>query len=710
MTVLASKAHLTGWRTTMAEELQEFYSEYLQEVVSTADSQGVFHDAAFVENMTDFLEDQGYVEDCSYLGFIKKERGIKADAWAYNESNGLLTLIVADFRMAASVPTITATEVDRDFKRVEKFWQYARRKDFANALEESTPAYSLVYQLNNNEIEVQRIQMVLVTNALLSERISESILSKRQSEDIKLPVSHEIWDISRLCNIRTSGKSKEDIVIDCREVNQNGIPCLQGATEECGDYRVFLMIFPGEFLANLYDRYGERLLEQNVRTFLQFRGKINKGIKRTILIEPHMFIAYNNGLTVTAEDVTLSDDGGSILSIKNLQIVNGGQTTASLFTTRAQEGMDKLKNVFVQVKLTVIPEDKVEEVVPLISEYANTQNKVSAADFFSNHPFHLRIQEFSRRFIANPANGSLRGSYWYYERTKGQYNNAMARLTKPQIAKFKMTNPKSQMFTKTDLAKFVFSWDKRPTDVSLGAQKCFAKFAKETGDAWSKKDADYNELYFKELIAKAIIFRYLDGEVKKQSWYGGYKANIVTYTIAKFKDVLDAQSLTLNLQNIWDAQAVPENIRRYLLEIAREVNSCIQDTPNPATNVTEWCKTQSCWNNVKSLEILPDFDLVKYCVWADARQSEGRTAASTQRMLNKVEKQKYVIEQGCGYWKALGSFIVDREFSISEKEMNILSLACQFDSTGKIPSDKQSVVLIQLEERMKQEGFFVEKA
>lgn len=693
----------------MNEDLQSFYDEYIQDVVSTADSEGDFHDAAFVENMSAFLEEQGYLEECSYIGYIKKVQGIKADAWDYNAANGVLSLLVADFKMSSSVPTITESEVDKDFRRLEKFWAYTKRKEFVEALEESTPVYSLIYRLNQEGLEVRRVQMILITNALLSERASEDVLSKRSSNEGDAPVSYEIWDLGRRYSIEASGKAREDIEIDCREVSPQGIPCLQGTSIECGDYQVFLLIMPGEFLADLYDRHGERLLEQNVRTFLQFRGKINKGIKRTILQEPHMFIAYNNGLTVTAEKVTLSEDKSHLLSITNMQIVNGGQTTASLFTTRAQEGKDKLKDVYVQVKLTVIPEDKVEVIVPLISEYANTQNKVSAADFFSNHPFHLRIQDLSRRLIANPSTGNLRGTYWYYERTKGQYNNAMARLTKSEIGKFKLSYPKTQMFTKTDLAKFVLSWDKRPTDVSYGAQKCFAKFASEIGSSWEKKDTSYNELYFKELVAKAIIFRYLDNEIKKQAWYGGFKANIVTFTIARFKEYLDSHNLTFNLQKLWDLQDLPSDIKRYLLAIAQEVNTCIQDTPNPSTNVTEWCKTQSCWENVKKLDVRPDFGLDQYCMWEDDRVSEGRVAASHQKMMNNIEKQKYVIETGCEYWKALAKWILEKKQSISDKESNILALACQFDRTGKIPSEKQCLVLLQLEDRMKQEGFFIEQ-
>ena len=249
----------------------------------------------------------------------------------------------------------------------------------------------------------------------------------------------------------------------------------------------------------------------------------------------------------------------------------------------------------------------------------------------------------------------------------------------------------------------------RPATVSLGAQKCFAKFASEIGEAWKKSDANYNDLYFMELIAKAILFRYLDEEIRKQTWYGGFKANIVTYTIAKFKDYLDNHKLTFNLQKVWDTQDIPYEIKDFLLEIAKEVNTCIQDTPNPATNVTEWCKTLTCWDNVKAIQLRPNLDLEQYCIWENDRKSEYRVAASNQKMLDNIAMRNYIVEIGCAYWKALAEWIDEKNLSMSEKESNILSLACNFEVTGKLPSEKQCPILIQLETRMKQEGFFIEQ-
>jgi hypothetical protein len=358
-----------------------------------------------------------------------------------------------------------------------------------------------------------------------------------------------------------------------------------------------------------------------VRTFLQFRGSVNKGMRNTIMNEPKMFFAYNNGITATAEAIETDIENGSarIKQIKNLQIVNGGQTTASLYTALIKSKAD-LEHVYVQMKLTIVPSEQLEQVVPKISEYANTQNKVNAADFFSNHPFHLRIEDFSRRLWAPSIEGGLKDTHWYYERTRGQYANAQASLTNAQKKEFLNQNPRMQMFSKTDLAKFHYSWEKQPHIVSLGAQKNFAKFASDISKDWGDNEQQFNESYFKELIAKAIIFRFLDKAVMKQTWYGGYKANIVTYSIAKFSELITATGKQLDLLFIWKRQRLTEATQTHLLGIAKVVNDCIQDTPDGITNVTEWCKKPQCWVNVQNINYALDTKMLVELV--DSSQQE----------------------------------------------------------------------------------------
>ena len=127
--------------------------------------------------------------------------------------------------------------------------------------------------------------------------------------------------------------------------------------------------------------------------------------------------------------------------------------------------------IFVQMKLSVIDSEQSEVVVPRISEYANTQNRVNAADFFSNHPFHIRMEEFSRRIWAPAQQGAQRETKWFYERARGQYADAQSKLTPGEQKRFKAEYPKPQMFTKTDLAKFENVWDDHPKWVNLAARR-----------------------------------------------------------------------------------------------------------------------------------------------------------------------------------------------------------------------------------------------
>ena len=237
----------------------------------------------------------------------------------------------------------------------------------------------------------------------------------------------------------TVGRGREDIDVDLANTFGGALPVLPAQQPEA-DHESYLAIMPGKVLAAIYDRWGTRLLEQNVRVFLQHRGKVNKGIRATIENEPNMFFAYNNGITATAEEVDIDDDGGRLLlrRLKNFQIVNGGQTTASIHS--AQRRQVDVSQAFVQMKLSVVDPERANSLVPKISEFANSQNRVSAADFFANHPFHVRMEEFSRRIHAPSPDGTFRQSKWFYERARGQYADARGGLTQAQRKKFDLEN------------------------------------------------------------------------------------------------------------------------------------------------------------------------------------------------------------------------------------------------------------------------------
>ena len=538
--------------------------------------------------------------------------------------------------------------------------------------------------------------MLLLSNAQLSSRVNA--IPDTQLDDI--PCVFDVWDIGRLYRLDASGRVREDMEINCVEYIPDGIPCLP-VSANAGVYEAYLFVMPGEVLAKLYERYNERLLEQNVRTFLQFRGNVNKGIRNTILNTPNMFFSYNNGIAATAESVLTNANKTRIMSIKNFQIVNGGQTTASIYTAKKKNRGANLAEVAVQVKLSVIPEDKIEEVVPRISKYANTQNKVTAADFFSNHPFHLRMQEISRRLWAKSASGSMMQTHWFYERTRGQFENAQARLTPSKAREFLVQNPRTQMFDKEALAKYETSFAMQPWIVSLGKQKCFGQYASQIGGKWDQDEKQFNDFFFKCIVAKKIIFDFLDKEIPKQTWYTEYKAQIITYTIAKLARLVADSGQSLDYEHLWIRQAPSAALKIQLMDIAKIVADNILHMPEGASNAGEWCKKKGCWTNLEGIVVSINSNLESELVDTSALIELQDAAKRTQQMHNGLDSQIQVVEKGSEYWRGIMDFMSKLQM-LSPKETDILELAA---TPNKIPSDKQSQVILDVMNRAFEEGY-----
>jgi hypothetical protein len=683
--------------------LLEYYHDYMQEIYARAGSEDDFTEEQFLEEMCEFLVDTAVIESFDSCFYRKSTQGTRIDAWNLNLEKQELSIIICDFIPSKELRTLTQSETEAQFRRAEKFFSKAQNLNFLRELEESLPVYGVAYDIAKNIDNISKVKFFLLSNATLSDRF-------KGFESRKIPgyqVRYDVWDMSRRARISESGKEKEDITIDLTEFVPGGIRCLPAYTgsDSCKSY---LLAIPGAMLASMYDKYGERLLEQNVRTFLQFRGKVNKGIRNTIKNEPDMFFAYNNGLTVTAEATVVHDD--KLMSVRNLQIVNGGQTTASIFMSelhgKGKDAVD-LSKVFVQVKLTVIEPDLVDAIVPEISRFANTQNKVSDSDFFSNHPFHKRIEDFSRRILAPSVNGGLTETYWFYERARGQFSNRQAKMTPSQIKKFLIQHPKNQRFTKTDLAKYENSFAQQPHFVSKGAQWNFANFAEKiTGKGddegfWERNENQFNELYYKEIIAKAIFFQYLDRNIMRQDWYGGYKANIITYTLAKFSHLVTSLGKYIDFMQVWQNQAISEPIQKELISISKLINSIITDTE---LNVTQYCKQSKCWDRVRSENYILCDDVVSLLSDSQFVKDVKIRALKEQKELKKINYQIEVFEKGEEYWTSLYIWATKSKI-FSDKELSILSTTKRMNSTP--PTEKQCKRILEIETIALEEGFFV---
>jgi hypothetical protein len=686
----------------MTNAINDFHKDLSIEIQNSADSDGNFLEASFIEIYCNYLAEAGEFETCDIAQYKGRwgAKNIRVDGYSGDPSDndGVLSLFISDFSTEDTISTITKKDLDAIFKRLENFYLRATDHQFIEDLEETSQGYGIAEMINHrdNSNSIRKVKLYILSNRVLSDLV-QNIEEKNINGT---PFVYNIWDLSRLERMVLSGKGKEDMDIDLYKQYQQTIPCLPAHLDN-NKFETYLAVIPGALLSSIYDQWGVRLLEQNVRCFLQSRGNVNKGIRKTIIENPEMFLSYNNGITATAEGVEVVQEHGQqvITSIKNLQIVNGGQTTASIFSANKKDKAN-LDAVFVQMKLSIIPPEQTAEVVPKISEYANSQNKVNAADFFANHPYHVRIEEYSRRIWA-PANESgFKESKWFYERARGQYLDEQAYKTNKQKDMFKREYPRTQLISKTDLAKYENVWEELPNIVSKGAQFNFSLFAKNIGSTWEKKQDDYNEGYFKHLIAKAIIFKKVEKLISNLDWYKadpGYRANIVAYSISWLAHYIKQKGMQLDFDKIWVKQDLSIGLNNIFSIISESIKNRLIDTPPGISNVTEWAKRPGCWEVMQRLEIqIPDtlnYDLITVTTMKDNKKD----AKKVKKIDNDIEAQTKVFNLGGDYWKDIAIKAIKSD-GITQKELGWLEIAVQIPL--KSPNAFQAKGLLKVIEKV----------
>jgi hypothetical protein len=687
----------------MEMTLQDFFAEFRQDIMAGGEANNISSLREFVTIFGDELAETGSAEDLNFCHYRPPQGGIRVDGYWFDEEEGILSLFIADYASRDELASLTQSEMTIIFKRLANFFEESGKKHLYRKLEVTSDEYHL-----SRLIEEKLTMFVKVNLFLLSERaLSERVRNLEVGILCGKPIYYHIWDISRLYRQNLSKGRKEPLELDFIEMFGQGIPCIR-ANFGMDSYESYLAVMPGQILSGLYEKYDSRLLEQNVRTFLQARGNVNKGIRATILNEPLMFFAYNNGITATAQNVEVDDtqEGFVITHIRDLQIVNGGQTTASLFHAQRKDKAS-LEQIFVQMKLSVIDPQKSEEIVPKISEYANTQNRVNAADFFSNSPFHLRMEEFSRRIsVTRP--GSARETKWFYERARGQYAEAQSKLTDAKKREFQARSPKSQLFTKEDLAKYENVWDEHPKYVSKGRQKNFAQYALRIGKEWENSKDTFNEWYYKRAVARAILFRETEIIVSSQPWYrpgGSIRSYVVYYSLACLGELAKRRKKVIPFISVWNQQEVSSILRNAIAVCATFINDHIEHPADDLPRDSEWFKKDICWttltNDISTLESSQEEDFWKILVSKEEENYQNSQAAKVQNIDDGIAAQKCVVSISPARWKQLLSELSARKL-LSEKERDILTVATQIPL--KIPTDKQSIVLLKILEKAKREG------
>lgn len=645
-------------------DVKSFRDDLLNRAATRASVDGIFTSDAFLEESTDLLvgaEEVDHLDRLSFSGTGRRRQSLAVNGFAHDEQDKSIALVVMHFSGGAAVPTLPQSDAVAALKSLEQYLREALSGDFLVDREPAAPEYQLAQTLKDlaaigtkrSEDAVTRYRLYLVTDAVLSARAK----AIEPTAVDGTPVEFHIWDMQRFLQVYESVQGREPLELVLRDWGVGGIPALKVA-DSIGDTATYLAAVPGGLLASLYRQHGSRLLEGNVRSFLTIRGKINRGIRETVMKEPAHFLAYNNGISATASGVKYRD--GLITNITDLQIVNGGQTTASLFyATQASRGVD-LSDVFVQMKLVVVSADRAVAMVPLISRFANSQNAVREDDFFSNSPFHVRMEELSKRVLAPTKSGLNYQTKWYYERTRGQYLNERNRRSVAELKKFEAEFPRSQVITKTDAAKYVVAWEKQPHQVSAGAQKNFKAFAGLVADKFAKQPEAFQENYFRRLVAKAIIFNSVRAAISKADWYeSGYLANLTAYAIAKLSHEMDKDPRVsaFDLLRIWERQEVGEAMLAEAVAIARVALGVLTSEDRLVLNVTEWAKRESAWKRLADARYALSDEFVLECLPVKTNAAGVKAVTVNSRFDSDVPELIHIQNIDEATWRAVRSFL-----------------------------------------------------
>jgi hypothetical protein len=566
----------------MGEDLTAYAHSLIDEVRAQAEATGGDLRDAFTALVLDQLCAEGYAEETHQVYF--RDHGVEVSGWGVWSDQRCLDLFLVHYSPRADEEhRIDRTASEAAFRRLENFLTRCVTGK-TGRWDPSDEVAGMCRGVSEHFAKVSKIRLVFVTNAhsVLRERLDPIMVGGRR-------VERDLWDLRRLASWSVSGSRAEPIVAEFSD----GLAFLDAPRSPDGDHRVILTVVPGRHLADLYAIHGSRLLELNVRSFLQVRGSVNKGILETLRTCPQRFLAYNNGVAATASRIDVEQRNGQsvITRIHDLQIVNGGQTTATLY--HAQRNSIDISAAHVQMKLTIVDSTLLDDIVPQISAYSNTQNRVSRSDLKANNSFHVDVERIMKAMWAPPTIEQPYDTHWFYERTRGQYATALARETPARRKHFRTVNPPSQKITKAELAKYEHTWAMLPHLVSLGSEKNFILFSERLEDQPVTVDRDY----CRRLVAKAILFRRTDRIVAQHN-FGGYKANIVTYTIAK---LVHATGGRIDLERIWRDQAVSPALEQALSELAVLVHKTITSPPAGRSNISEWAKRPECWQAVRDL-------------------------------------------------------------------------------------------------------------
>lgn len=681
-------------------EIKELFIYREQLLDESKDSDGYLSDAGFLEYCLPWLNETKYIDsvDVTHIYSVIEGGAVKANGYTINESGERLQL----FLVNETSTELDSSEADllisqkafyeKQFNRALLFLKKSIKKQFEGTIQDANPAWVLIHQLGSSDfidqIDVVEIFLLSATATVEirgaaptgkslefeDESISVTYTKNGERAEKQLIIIKRLIDLNFLYNVQIAQGSRYPLVIDFSSAPfKQPLPCLLAASEESFDS--YLCALPGSLLAELYKRYSSRLLEKNVRSFLQLKG-VNKGMQDTIRKEPEKFIAYNNGLTITATESTLEVVNGVpvIKSLTDFQIVNGGQTTATLYFSQ-KLGLD-ISLIRVMAKINVAKDandDTLDTLISNISTFSNAQSKVSKVDLRARSPQLVKLKSLSESVV------TVSGKKWFFERAKGEYAT-MLRINSGKKAQIEKAFPKDRRFSKEDLAKYYAAWGDKPFAVKKGGEKIFRLFLEEiAGEGKSKKTTVINRSFYEDLIARIILFRSLEKMYGSGSnSFGQLRSAVVPYSLSVLYSFTSGnkKERPFDLLKIWKAEKVDDDLKSFFERLMKLMNDLIKKYAK-SDDLGEYSKKPELWDDILYSKEIETFmnkeDNVKvvhrYTISAEEyKKREKELSANADLDFQPLLDMAEIFDKGASFYR----FISNADLDLSSAKMQKL--------------------------------------
>lgn len=646
---------------------QDFWTDIISSCQNDLESSTEYPQVIFFEKFEDILEDNNVFSGLDFHYFesknsSRKYRQMHIDYGMVDNTDNSINLLTVDYD-PSHISTITNDKRDDMYEKMVSFITNVKKGYFQENNLESDLIYSFVTEIIRKLPTTDNLNLFILSSNVKSNTLKELPLQMVDIGGKEINVVLKIIDIQYLFNSSLSTRKTDPVNIIVSDINNGkvtGIKCLPANIQGDG-YEAYLAVLPGDFLSEVYRLYGGRLLEKNVRSFLSVRGNVNKGIRNTIRTEPDKFFTYNNGIACTASSIKTENknDGLYITELNDLQIINGGQTTASLRNAvlTDKDHIVDLTKVFVPMKLTVldesIPDDERDIMVGNISKYSNSQNKVSNSDLNSNSPFYVQLEKLSRK-IYTPTMTDGHQTRWYFERSRGQYERDQMELTDAKRKQFKAYNPRNQMMKIVDIAKFYNSVNERPFEVSWGGQMNAEDFQLTMQKMYEKNPVFVNDHFFKLIVSYGILFQKSREIIRNTDVYAqhsGILAQVVPYTISMLMHLVRDMKLDLDWKDIWNKQDLPQLLKDEIQSLGEWVINVLVDPSREKDNVGEWAKLDKCWKNMLSRKYVLNPELSSILVSPQEEKADALSAKKEAKLTRSVDLGLYVFKLGAKYWQ-----------------------------------------------------------